>query len=69
MKDSHPEIHLVGIHRVHPAVLPPLHLVAPLHLLLDVRPLALPLVQIRIAAAKICRRVVAQVIVAAQLEM
>jgi hypothetical protein len=69
MKDSHPEIHLVGIHRVHPAVLPPLHLVAPLHLLLDVRPLDLPLVQIRIVAAKIYQHVVVQVNVAAQLEM
>jgi hypothetical protein len=48
-------------HRAHPAVLP---------LLLVAHCLRVPhLVQIRIAAAKICLRVVVQVIVAVQLEM
>jgi hypothetical protein len=56
MKES-----LAVIQRAHPAVLP---------LLLVVRHLRVPhLAQIRIAAVKICLRVVVQVIVAVQLEM
>jgi hypothetical protein len=58
---------LAIIHRAHPVVPHP-HLLVVRHLLVA-HPRVPPLVQIRIVAAKICRRVVAQVIVEAQLEM
>ncbi len=59
---------LAIIHRAHPVVRLSPHLLVVRHLLVA-HPRVPHLVQIRIVGAKICRRVVAQVIVEAQLEM